>query len=86
MYQIRYHKKVIKFIQKRNPKEKQRILQKFEALKTNPYPPNETIDSKKLQGKEGFRLRIGDYRFLYDVEENELLIYMEDADNRGDIY
>jgi mRNA interferase RelE/StbE len=86
MYQISYHKKVIKFIQKRTPKDKKRILKKLEELKINPYPKNRTIDTKKLQGKEGFRLCIGDYRFLYDIEDSQLMIYMEDADNRGDIY
>ncbi len=40
----------------------------------------------KFINRDGFRLRIGNYRFIYDVEENELVIYMEDADNRGDIY
>ncbi|MEA2027625.1 MAG: type II toxin-antitoxin system RelE/ParE family toxin [Campylobacterota bacterium] len=86
MYVIRYHKKVIKFIKKRVPKEKERILQRLEELKKNPYPTNEHIDIKKLQAKNGYRLRIGDYRFLYDVEDKALIIYMEDADNRGDVY
>lgn len=27
-----------------------------------------------------------DYRFLYDVEDTELIIYIVKADNRGDIY
>lgn len=44
------------------------------------------IPHKKLQNIDGFRLRIGNYRFIYTVEENELIIYMEQADNRGDIY
>ena len=47
---------------------------------------NFQIDSKKLQNKDGFRLRIGNYRFIYDVVEEELIIYMENADNRGDVY
>lgn len=62
--------KVIKFINSRNPKDKQKIKEKFELL----------------QNKNGFRLRINNYRFIYDVLENELIIYMEDADNKGDIY
>ena len=83
MYKIILHKKVIKFINSRNPKEKQKIKEKFELLQNNPYPVNFQIDSKKLQNRDGFRLRIGNYRFIYDVVENELIIYMEDADNRG---
>jgi len=39
-----------------------------------------------MQNANGFRLRISDYRFLYDVVEDELIIYIENGDNRGDIY
>ena len=77
---------MVKFIKKRIPKEKAKILEQFEKLKLNPYPSNTQLDLKKLQGVSGFRLRIGDYRFLYEVVDSELIIYMEDADNRGDIY
>ena len=86
MYKIVYRKSVVKFIRKRVPQEKERIFQKFEMLKMNPYPDNENTDIKKLQGKSGFRLRVGSYRFLYDVVDDELVIYMEKADNRGDVY
>jgi len=62
MYQIVPHKRVIKFINSRNPKDKQIIKKKFEQLQQNPYPQNTQIDSKKLQNKDGFRLRIGGNR------------------------
>jgi len=86
MYKVNYHKQVVKFIKKRIPKDKNKILEKIEELKLNPYPTNQNLDVKKLQGKNGFRLRVNDYRFLYDVIDNELTIYMEDANNIGDIY
>jgi len=86
MFNIIPHKRVIKFINKRIPKDKERIREKFLELQKNPYPPNDNADIKKLQSKNGFRLRVGDYRFLYDVVDSELIIYMDNADNRGDIY
>jgi|OM-RGC.v1.032681279 mRNA interferase RelE/StbE len=86
VYKIILHKKVIKFINSRNPKDKQKIKEKFELLQNNPYPSNYNIDVKKMRNANGFRLRISDYRFLYDVVEDELIIYMENGDNRGDIY
>jgi len=86
VYKIIPHKKVIKFINSRNPKDKQKIKEKFELLQNNPYPSNYNVDVKKMQSADGFRLRVGNYRFLYDVVEDELVIYMEDGDNRGDIY
>ena len=86
MYKIIPHKKVIKFINSRNPKDKQRIKEKLQQLQQNPYPSNMEIDSKKLQNQNGFRLRVGGYRFIYDVIEEELVIYVEKGDNRGSIY
>lgn len=86
MYKIISHKKVIKFIESRNPKDKQRIKEKFEQLQQNPYPSNTQIDSKKLQNRDSFRLRVGGYRFIYDVVDEELVIYIENCGNRGNIY
>jgi mRNA interferase RelE/StbE len=35
------------------------------SLKENPFPRN----SKKLRGREGYRIRVGDYRILYLIDE-----------------
>jgi len=86
MYNIILHKRVIKFINSRTPKEKQKIKEKLQLLQQNPYPTNERADVKKLTNQSTFRLRIGSYRFVYEVVDEELVIYMEKADNRGDIY
>ena len=86
MYKIIPHKRVIKFINNRTPKEKQKIKEKFDELQKNPYPPHYKLDLKKLQNKDGFRLRIGGYRFIYDISDKDLIIYIEDGGNRGDIY
>ncbi len=86
MYKIILHKRVIKFINSRDIRDKQRIKKKFLKLQQNPYPSNMQVDSKKLQNTDGFRLRIGNYRFIYEIVDSELAIYMEQGDNRGDIY
>jgi len=86
MYKIIPHKRVIKFINTRSLKDKQKIKKKFFQLQQDPYPANTKVDSKKLQNINGFRLRIGNYRFIYEIVDSELTIYMEKGDNRGDIY
>ena len=86
MYKIIPHKKVSKFINSRNIKDKQRIKEKFELLQENPYPTNDKIDTKRMTNQNIYRLRVGNFRFLYKVVENELVIYMNDGNNRGDIY
>ena len=79
-------KKVIKFINSRSPKDKQKIKEKLQLLEKNPYPMNFQINSKKVQYKEGFSLRIDNFIFIYDVEDDDIVIYTEIADNKGDVY
>jgi len=86
MYKIILHKRVIKFINSRNKKEKQIIKEKFELLANNPYPTNQKLDLKKLKNRYGFRLRVNNYRFIYDIVDDDLIIYIEYSGNRGDIY
>jgi len=86
MYVINFHKNVVKFINSRSSKEKETIKSKFELLKNNPYPVNEQLDIKKLTNTTFYRLRINSYRFIYSIEDTELMIYIEKAGNRGDIY
>jgi mRNA interferase RelE/StbE len=86
VYAIKLHKRVIKFLNTRPPKDKARIKKRFEQLMQNPYPDNARANIRKMTNRPGFRLRVGDYRFLYDVDDGKLTIYMDDADNRGGIY
>ena len=53
------------------------------ALAQNPYPSG----AKKLHGPEGFfRVRVGDYRILYRVERQRLVILIIRAGHRREIY
>jgi len=54
-------------------------------LSLDPYDNN--LDIKVLQWLPScYRLRIWDYRFLYEIIEDNLIITFFDAWNRGDIY
>lgn len=41
---------------------------------------------RKLTGREGWRLRIGDYRILYDIDDNALTVTIVHIGHRRDIY
>ncbi len=84
-YKLIFKKKVIKFIEKRDIKDREKINSKLKILKTNPYP-NSLLDIKKLANSDFFRLRVNNYRFIYEVLDDELIILMIDGNNRGDIY
>jgi len=85
MYKLILKKKVIKFIQKRDSKDKNNIDSKLRVLKNNPYP-NSKLDIKKLSNSDFYRLRVNNFRFIYEIIDNELVILMVDGDNRGGIY
>jgi mRNA interferase RelE/StbE len=59
-----------------------RILARIENLKTEPRPP----DVKKLKGREGWRIRIGDYRVIYTIHDNQLVILVIMIRHRRDVY
>ena len=46
------------------------------------WPPG----SKSLTGREGYQVRVGDYRILYTVDRGELLVCVIEIGNRRDIY
>lgn len=83
-YKIKMHKRLRKFLQKHEDL-RAKIVQNLELIAQNPY--NTTLDIAKLQGYENhYRLRVGKYRILYEILEQEILIYAYDADSRGGIY
>jgi mRNA interferase RelE/StbE len=51
-------------------------------LSINPRPPG----CKKLKGRKGYRIRSGDYRIIYEIEDNILKVIVIDVGHRKDIY
>lgn len=60
-----------------------RIAAEIEALKANPRPPG----VKALKNGGGrLRLRIGDYRIIYRIEDDRLVVVVVKVGHRRDIY
>jgi len=65
------------------PREiKERIIIALERLRIRP----ESCDIKKLVGLAGYRFRVGDYRIIFDKEEEKLLILVIKIGHRRNIY
>ena len=58
------------------------LLKLIQSLSTNPRPSG----CKKLKGRDGYRIRKGDYRIIYDIYDNKLVIQIIAAGHRKDIY
>ncbi len=79
-YKIILERKALKFINKQPADQKKRILSAIYKL------PNEG-DRRRLEGAEKLhRLRVGDYRIIYTIEHNQLIVRVIKAGNRGQIY
>ncbi|MBU0894031.1 MAG: type II toxin-antitoxin system RelE/ParE family toxin [Nanoarchaeota archaeon] len=59
-----------------------RIYKKVDDLKTNPFTKN----IKRLKGEKAFRLRIGDYRVIFDIDQKKRIITILRLGHRKNIY
>lgn len=82
-YQIEWKRSALKEL-KRLPRENlNRILQAVEDLAGDPFPSG----VKKLVGSEHtYRIRVGDYRVLYDVIGRRLVVEIIRVGHRRDVY
>ena len=59
-----------------------RIIGVIDLLAVNPFPPN----AKKLQGREGYRIRTSDYRILYEVNKETVTVHVFRIGHRQHVY
>lgn len=84
MYRIVFAKEAQKTLL-RLPKDMTILIRdKLEQLAIDPYAPN--TNTKKLQNRSGYRLRVGDWRVIYEIQNNELAILVLKIAQRGEIY
>jgi len=82
MYELQYKKKAIKALAKINNPYYTTIIEAIDNLAENPRP----LGYKKLTGRNGYRIRVGTYRIIYDIFENNLIIEIVNIGVRGNIY
>lgn len=63
-------------------KETVRIFRKTVALADDPRP----VGSQKLSGQEHYRIRQGDYRIIYSIEDDRLVIIVVNVGHRSTVY
>ena len=61
---------------------RRRIQVAIDELAEKPFPPG----VKKLHGEDGYRIRVGDYRVIYDVEHRRLLVLVIRIGHRREVY
>lgn len=81
-YNIKFKKSSVKELYAIPKKDLKKIISKIEMLTDNPRPPG----CVKLTDKEQYRIRQGNYRILYSIEDNRLIIYIVKISHRKNIY
>jgi len=59
-----------------------RILKRVESLREDPRPPG----SIKLSGMDYYRIRQGNYRIIYEIEDARLIVVVVKVGHRRDVY
>lgn len=63
-------------------KDRRRLVQRIRALADDPRPPG----CQKLSGEEKYRVRQGDYRILYEIVDDTLVVTVIRVGHRRDVY
>lgn len=81
-YRIELRPAAVRALKKLDPPLARRIQGAIALLAEDPRPPA----SRPLRGRPGFRVRVGDYRIIYTVEDDGLLVVIVTLDHRRDVY
>lgn len=82
MYNVVVEKAVIKQLQKIPPPYYSSIKEALEGLAVNPRPSGYL----KLKGREGYRIRVGTYRIIYEIKDKLLVVLVITIAHRKDVY
>jgi mRNA interferase RelE/StbE len=81
-YSLNFSKQSLKELEKINDPYYSNIKIAIAGLANNPRPQG----YKKLKGRDGFRIRVGDYRIIYNIFDTVLIIDIITLGHRKDIY
>jgi len=81
-YQVTIRKRVIKTLQHINEPYYSKLKEAIYSLADNPRPQGYI----KLKGRDAFRIRVGDYRIIYEIFDKTLLVNVIELGYRKEIY
>lgn len=81
-YKIEIKRSAGKELGKIPQKDRERIIERIRSLSANPRPPQ----AKKLSGEEKYRIRQGDYRILYQIHDEIVIIVVVRIAHRREVY
>jgi len=83
MYHLKLSRNAEKYLKKLGKTTRQRIENALLEIQEMPYT---ATNIKKLVDSSAFRKRVGEYRVVYEITDNELDVYVIDINNRSQVY
>lgn len=81
-YRIELRPAAVRALRKLDPQVRLRVQGAIALLAQDPRPPG----ARALQGRPGLRVRVGDYRIIYTVQDDVLLVVIVRLGHRRDVY
>ncbi len=81
-YRIELRPAAVRALRKLDPQVRHRLQGAIALLAQDPRPPA----ARALQGRPGFRIRVGDYRIVYTVADDVLLVVVVALGHRREVY
>ena len=81
-YNVTLRKRVVNALENINEPYYSNIKEAIYSLADNPRPAG----YKKLKGRDAFRIRVANYRIIYEIQDTILLVDVVDLGHRKDIY
>ena len=81
-YRVELRPAAVRALRQVDPNVRPRIEGAIALLAEDPRPPA----SRPLTGRPGFRVRVGDYRVIYTVQDDVLLVVFVALGHRRDVY
>ena len=81
-YRIELRPAAARSLHRLDPQARSRVQGAIALLAQDPRPPG----ARALQGRPGLRVRVGDYRIIYTVEDDALVVVVVRLGHRRDVY
>ena len=82
-YRLTITREAVKSLDAIQKRDRVRIYERLDQLAVDPFG---MTGVKKLKGQDNYRLRVGDYRVLYLIEDSDLLILVVEVGHRREVY
>ena len=81
-FEIRVKRSVVKELLKLSRNDNRKVMARIQGLSENPRPSG----CEKLAGHESYRIRQGDYRIIYTIDDGRIVVEVIRVGHRRDVY